>query len=213
MAYFITFEGGEGSGKSTQIGLTGEFLSISSVPFLATEEPGGTLLGKRIREILLNRNTFDIAPIAELLLFQASRYQHVETVIRPALQAEKLVLCDRFTDATVAYQGFGRGIPMDRIQQLNDIASASLKPDKTFLFDIPVELGLGRASHRMDLQQDGPREDRFEKEALEFHERVRDGYLSLAREEPERFIILDGTKDIQDLQSKIRLLLQTWILG
>jgi dTMP kinase len=213
MAHFITFEGGEGSGKSTQIGLAGEFLSSNNIPFLVTEEPGGTLLGKRIREILLNRNTFDIAPIAELLLFQASRYQHVETVIRPALQAEKLVLCDRFTDATVAYQGFGRGIPMDRIQQLNDIASASLKPDKTFLFDIPVELGLGRASRRMDLQQDRPREDRFEKEALEFHERVRDGYLSLAREEPERFILLDGTKGVSDLHNEIRQWLQTWITG
>jgi dTMP kinase len=213
MAYFITFEGGEGSGKSTQIGLTGDFLKSRGIPFLVTEEPGGTLLGKRIREILLNRNTFDIAPMAELLLFQASRYQHVETVIRPALQAGKIVLCDRFTDATVAYQGFGRGIPMDRIQQLNDIASASLKPDKTFLFDVPFELGLGRASRRMDLQQDRLREDRFEKEALEFHERVRDGYLSLARQEPERFIVLDGIKDIHDLQNKIRLLLQTWITG
>jgi dTMP kinase len=211
MAYFITFEGGEGSGKSTQIDLTAKFLSSHGVPFLVTEEPGGTLLGKRIREILLNRNTFEIAPIAELLLFQASRYQHVETVIRPALQAGKLVLCDRFTDATVAYQGCGRGIDLERIQQLNDIASASLKPDKTFLFDVPVELGLGRASRRMDLQQDRPREDRFEKETLEFHQRVRDGYLSLARKEPERFIILDGTKDISDLHNEIRQWLQIWM--
>jgi dTMP kinase len=211
MAYFITFEGGEGSGKSTQIGLTGDFLKTCGVPFLVTEEPGGTLLGKRIREILLNRDTFDIAPMAELLLFQASRYQHVETVIRPALQAGKLVLCDRFTDATVAYQGFGRGIARERIRQLNDIASASLKPDKTFLFDVPVELGLDRASRRMDLQKDQPREDRFEQEALAFHQRVRDGYRSLAREEPDRFILLDGTKDISDLHGEIRQWFQTWM--
>jgi dTMP kinase len=211
MAYFVTFEGGEGSGKSTQIGLTADFLLSTSVPFLVTEEPGGTLLGKRIREILLNRNTFDIAPMAELLLFQASRFQHVETVIRPALQAGKLVLCDRFTDATVAYQGFGRGIDLERIRQLNDIASASLKPDKTFLFDVPVELGLGRASRRMALQQDRPREDRFEQEALAFHQRVRDGYRTLAQEEPDRFIILDGTKDIGTLHDEIRQWLHNWM--
>lgn len=213
MAYFITFEGGEGSGKSTQIGLTGEFLKSRGVPFLVTEEPGGTLLGKRIRDILLNRNTFDIAPMAELLLFQASRYQHVETIIRPALLEGKVVICDRYTDATIAYQGFGRGIPLEQIQSLNQLASSSLIPDRTFLFDMPVETGLARASQRMEQLQDQPREDRFEQEALAFHQRVRDGYLSLAQAEPERFTILDGTKGIDDLHQEIRCWLQRWLAG
>ena len=213
MAYFITFEGVEGSGKTTQIRRAGELLQQLGVPHLITEEPGGTPLGRKIREILLNRNAFAITGLSELLLFQASRCQHVGTVIQPALQEGKLVLCDRFTDATTAYQGFGRGIAMDWIKRLNDIASASLKPHKTILFDVPVELGLARASRRMDLQQDLPREDRFEKEALEFHQRVRDGYRFLAHEEPDRFIILDGTKDIGDLHDEIRQWLHTWITG
>jgi dTMP kinase len=211
MACFVTFEGGEGSGKTTQISLAGEYLRYRGIPFLTTEEPGGTLLGKRIREILLNRNAFDIAPLAELLLFQASRYQHVETVIRPALQAGKVVLCDRYTDATIAYQGFGRGIPRDQIQHLNELATAALKPGRTFLFDMPVEAGLARAAKRMDLQQDKPREDRFEQEALAFHQRVRNGYRRLAEEESERFIVLDATRSIDDIQEAIRRCLLTWL--
>lgn len=213
MAYFITFEGGEGSGKTTQIRQAGEFLRQQGIPCLITEEPGGTPLGQKIREILLNRNAFSIAPLSELLLFQASRYEHVETVIGPALKAGKVVLCDRYTDATIAYQGFGRGISLEQIQRLNDFATASLKPDRTFLFDMPVEAGLSRASQRMDQQQDQLREDRFEQEALAFHQRVRDGYLSLAQAEPERFIILDGTKSIDDLHQEIRRWLQSWITG
>lgn len=213
MAYFITFEGVEGSGKSTQIRMAEECLKQWGIPHLVTEEPGGTPLGRKIREILLHRHAFAIAPLSELLLFQASRYQHVETVIQPALRAGKVVLCDRYTDATIAYQGFGRGISLDRIQLLNDFATASLKPDRTFLFDMPVESGLTRASQRMDQQPDRPREDRFEQEALAFHQRVRDGYLSLAHDEPERFIILDGTKKIEDLHLEIQHQLRSWIAG
>jgi len=211
MAYFITFEGGEGSGKTTQIKMASEYLQQCGVPHLVTEEPGGTPLGQRIRDILLNRQSFAITALSELLLFQASRCQHVETVIRPALQSGRMVLCDRFTDATIAYQGFGRGISMEWIHRLNDIVSVSLKPDKTFLFDVPVELGLARASRRMDMRQDSPREDRFEKEALAFHQRVREGYRFLAREEPDRFVVLDGTKEIDDLQQEIRQQLSSWI--
>ncbi|MBN1548501.1 MAG: dTMP kinase, partial [Syntrophaceae bacterium] len=204
MVYLITFEGGEGSGKTTQIALAGDFLRDRGIPCITTEEPGGTLLGKRVREILLNRNTFDIAPMTELLLFQASRYQHVESIIQPALKAGNVVLCDRYTDATIAYQGFGRGIPREQIQILNTLASASLKPDRTFLFDMPVETGLARAARRMDLQQDRPREDRFEQEAIAFHQRVRNGYRHLAEEEPERFVVLDATRSISEIQEEIQ---------
>lgn len=210
MAYFITFEGGEGSGKTTQISLLSEYLQQCGVPHLVTEEPGGTPLGQRIRDILLNRQSYAITALSELLLFQASRCQHVETVIQPALQSGSIVLCDRFTDATIAYQGFGRGISMEWIHRLNDIVSVSLKPDKTFLFDVPVEIGLARACCRMDMRQDLPREDRFETEARAFHQRVRDGYRFLAREEPDRFIVLDGTREIDDLQQEIRRHLSRW---
>ncbi len=213
MAYFITFEGVEGSGKSTQIRMAGEFLNQWGIPYLVTEEPGGTPLGRKIREILLNRHAFSITPLSELLLFQASRYQHVETVIQPALTAGKTVLCDRYMDATIAYQGFGRGIPLEQIKFLNDFATASLKPDRTFLFDMPVETGLARASQRMNQQPDQPREDRFEQEALAFHQRVRDGYLSLAKAEPERFVILDAARNIDDLHLEIQRWLRSWIAG
>ena len=213
MACFITFEGVEGSGKTTQIGMAADHLRQCGLPCLVTEEPGGTPLGRRIRDILLNRHSFAITALSELLLFQASRCQHVETVIRPALESGSIVLCDRFTDATLAYQGFGRGISMERIHRLNEIATASLKPDKTFLFDVPVELGLSRASHRMDMQRDLPREDRFEKEALAFHQQVREGCLFLAEKEPDRFIVLDGTREIGDLQQEIRHRLNSWIGG
>ncbi len=191
--------------------MAGEFLHQCGVPHVVTEEPGGTPLGRKIREILLHRHDFAIAPLTELLLFQASRYQHVETVIQPARAAGKTVLCDRYTDATIAYQGFGRGIPLEQIRGLNDFATASLKPDRTFLFDMPVETGLARAAQRMARQPDQPREDRFEQEALAFHQRVRDGYLSLAKAEPERFVILDATKNIDDLHLEIQRWLRSWV--
>jgi len=213
MAYFITFEGVEGSGKSTQIRMAGEFLHQCGVPHIITEEPGGTPLGRKIREILLHRHDFSIAPLSELLLFQASRHQHIETVIQPALNAGKVVLCDRYSDATIAYQGFGRGIPLERIHFLNSFATASLEPDRTFLFDMPVETGLVRAAQRMARQPDQPREDRFEQEALAFHQRVRDGYLSLARAESSRFVILDATKNIDVLHLEIQRWLRSWIAG
>ncbi len=213
MAHFITFEGVEGSGKSTQIKLAGEFLSREGIPCLVTEEPGGTPLGLKIRELLLHRHDFSITSLSELLLFQASRCQHVETVIRPALAEGIVVLCDRYTDATIAYQGFGRGISRERIHLLNDIATAALKPERTFLFDLPAATGLTRAKQRMDLRQDLPREDRFEEEALAFHQQVRSGYLILARDEPQRFTVLDGTRSIEELQQAIRASLTGWIKG
>ena len=182
-----------------------------SIPHVVTEEPGGTPMGSKIREILLNRQSFSITSLAELFLFQAARCQHVETVIRPALQKNKIVLCDRFTDATIAYQGAGRGLDKEIIYHLNRLATLSLKPDRTFLFDIPVDIGIKRALDRISLGAPLLREDRFEKEALQFHQRVRSEYLFLAQAEPKRFIILDGTKGIEDLHYEIWGHLCSWI--
>ncbi|MDX9746489.1 MAG: dTMP kinase [Syntrophales bacterium] len=210
MAHFITFEGGEGSGKTTQVRQAGEFLRQRGIPFLLTEEPGGTSLGLKIRELLLQRHAISISALAELLLFEASRCQHVETVIRPALRAGKVVLCDRYTDATIAYQGFGRSLCPDRIRFLNDLATDSLKPDWTFLLDVPAETGLARAIQRMNLEEHLPKEDRFEQETLAFHQRVRDGYRTLAQAEPKRFIVLDGTKPVDELHQEICSRIEVW---
>ena len=213
MACFVTFEGTEGSGKTTQVRMAAERLRQKSIPHIVTEEPGGTPMGVKIREVLLNHQSFSITPLTELFLFQAARCQHVETVIRPALQKNKIVLCDRFTDATVAYQGAGRGLDKDVIQHLNRLATLSLKPDKTFLFDIPVAEGLKRALDRINGGASSLREDRFETEALQFHQRVRNEYLLLAQAEPKRFIMIDATKEIEELHHEIWDHLCSWIGG
>jgi len=213
MACFVTFEGPEGSGKTTQVKMIAELLKQKSIPHVATEEPGGTPLGIKIREVLLSHQSFSITPLAELFLFQAARCQHVETIIRPALQENKIVLCDRFTDATVAYQGAGRGLDKEIIRQLNNLATLSLRPDKTFFFDIPVAEGIKRALDRMNGEALSLREDRFENEALQFHQRVRNEYLSLAQAEPKRFIMIDATKGIEELHHEIWGHLCSWIEG
>ena len=145
MKRFVTFEGGEGCGKTTQIGLAATWLAEQGVPSLTTAEPGGTPLGRKIREILLNRGPWSIGAEAELLLFAAARAQHVRETIQPALAEGKLVLCDRFADATLAYQGFGRGLDIGFIRELNDFSACSLTPDRTILLDVPVATGLTRA--------------------------------------------------------------------
>jgi dTMP kinase len=187
---FITLEGIEGSGKSTQLRKLAERIPNA----LATKEPGGTPTADRIRAILLDtRATID--PVAELFLFAASRRQHVMEVIRPALAAGRVVLCDRFTDATLAYQGFGRRLDLDRLRWLNDWATDSLRPDLTLIFDLPEEVGLQRARSR---NSSAPvDEGRFEQEDLRFHRRVREGYLTLAASEPDRYAVIDaaGTPD------------------
>lgn len=195
MGRFVTFEGIEGCGKTTQIGLATAWLKERGVPFLATAEPGGTPLGWKIREILLNRGSCAIGAEAELLLFAAARAQHVRETILPALNAGKWVLCDRFTDATLAYQGFGRGIDAAFIRTLNGFSACSLTPDLTILIDLPVETGLARANRRMDGVRPEAAEDRFECEDRAFHGRIRQGYLTLAAAEPERFRIIDGAAD------------------
>ncbi len=203
MGPFVTFEGIEGCGKTTQIRLAGEFLKAKGIPLIVTEEPGGTPLGEELRRLLLNKAAFDLGGEAELLLFLADRAQHVREVIRPALEKDRWVLCDRFSDATVAYQGFGRGLDRDVVLRLADFSSGSLKPDLTLLFDLPVEVGLRRALERVSRIRGAPSEDRFEREALTFHERVREGYLFLAGKEPERFRIIDGRQDIPAIHREV----------
>ena len=216
MERLITFEGIEGCGKTTQMKLAGDFLRQRRLQFLMTEEPGGTPMGRRIRGILLNKDSHeDICAEAEILLFSAARAQHVRKVIFPALKGDKVVLCDRFYDATLAYQGFGRGADICFIREINDYSSFGLRPGMTILFDLPVEIGLRRAMDRISLMKersgDAELEDRFEQENLEFHQRVRDGYLFLAVKEPERFRIIDSTAGIEMIHRQVCDLISSFI--
>ncbi len=199
---FITFEGTEGSGKTTQLRMLAEHLGNAVV----TKEPGGTPSADRIRAILLD-TTSHLDPIAELFLFAASRRQHVVEVIRPALQSGKVVLCDRFTDATLAYQGFGRVLNLDQLRMLNDWATDALHPDLTLVFDLPEELGLRRAQRRnANATTD---EGRFEAEDLRFHRRVREGYLALATGEPGRFVVIDAQGSVEEVYERMMSALAT----
>jgi len=189
---FITFEGIEGCGKSTQISLLATHLQQGGQKVVHTREPGGCPIANQIRAILLDADNRALVPMAELMLYAAARAQHLAEVIRPALADGSIVLCDRFSDATRAYQAFGRGINRQAMETLNDLACDAITPDLTLLLDCPVEVGLGRARQRIEAAS-GPREERFELESLAFHQRVRDGYLQLAADEPERFVLIDAT--------------------
>ncbi|QOX79016.1 dTMP kinase [Trichlorobacter lovleyi] len=188
---FITFEGIEGCGKSTQIALLAASLQQAGQRVLLTREPGGCPIADQIRGVLLDAANTALVPMAELMLYAASRSQHLTEVVSPALAEGTIVLCDRFSDATRAYQSFGRGIDRQTIETLNNLACDGIAPDLTVLLDCPVETGLGRARQRIE-STSGPREERFELESLAFHQRVRDGYLQLAAEEPGRFVIVDA---------------------
>ena len=201
MSLFITFEGIEGCGKTTQIGHLTSYLEGTRRSFLLTREPGGTELGEKIRQILLSSENAGIEPMAELFLYAAARVQHFRQVIHPALKEGKIVLCDRYADATLAYQGFGRGLDPNWIEEIHARSVENAKPDLTFLLDLPVEEGLRRAWKR--IEGNPIKEDRFEKEAVDFHQRVREGYLTLARKEPRRIIVLDGMKNEQSLHREI----------
>ncbi|MBE0502669.1 MAG: dTMP kinase [Desulfuromonadales bacterium] len=190
MAKLITCEGIEGSGKSTQILNLATHLRNQGREVIVTREPGGCPIADDIRRILLDPANQQLCPTAELLLYAAARAQHVEEVIRPALAKGAIVLCDRYIDATIAYQGFGRGLDLALIDQLNQVASSGLLPDLTLLFDLPVETGLGRALARNAVALEN--EGRFEAESLAFHQRVRDGYLQGASQSA-RFSIIDAT--------------------
>lgn len=202
MGFFITFEGIEGCGKSTQVRLLSEALKGEGVTCVVTREPGGTSIGGKIREILLNPDHKGMAPEAELLLYAADRAQHVREVIKPAIDTGKVVICDRFTDATLAYQGFGRGLDMALIHELNRIASLGIRPDLTLLLDCPVETGIGRALER-NSKNSHIRDDRFEREAMAFHQKVRDGYMDIVKSEPDRVKVIDASKDVEAMQNEI----------
>lgn len=213
MIRFITFEGGDGTGKTTQIRAVENYLRNRGRACLVTREPGGTALGKLIRTVLLEVGTDDIAPATELFLYLADRTQHVQEILLPAIQAGKIVLCDRFTDSTLAYQGYGRGIALDWLRGLNDRASKGLRPDMTLLFDCPVSVGLERtAGRRAQAALDAVAEDRFEREKLDFHERVRGGFHELASAEPQRFRIIDAARSIGDVTEQIREIIDREVL-
>jgi len=184
MSIFITFEGGEGCGKSTQAKALWKKLHRFGIPAKLTHEPGGTTLGKELRGLLKRRGKVAISPEAELLLFAASRTQLVSEVIRPNLQVGTIVICDRFADSTTVYQGYGRQIDLDIIKPANALATQGIKPDLTVLLDIPAVEGLARKEHS--------NRDRFESEEIAFHNRIRDGYIKLAAEEPERWLVIDA---------------------
>lgn len=209
---FLTFEGIEGSGKSTQAARLAERLTRRGIPLILTREPGGTRIGTDIRRILLDASNGGLTPLAEFLLYEADRAQHVKEVIAPALAAGTWVLCDRFCDATVVYQGCGRGLDPGMVRKLNTIAASELVPDRTFLLDCPVSMGLARAKKR-DRTLGEEDQGRFEAEAVAFHEKIRAGYLSLAREEPGRFVVLDGSARPEPLEAEILDALRPFLPG
>ena len=196
---FISFEGIEGSGKSTAQRLLAEHLQGLGYDPLLTREPGGCALGRSLRPILLDARTRGLSSRAELYLFLADRAQHVAEVIRPALEAGQTVLCDRYADSTLAYQGYGRGLDPEHLRRINDMATGGLMPDLTLLLDLPVHCGLERAGLRNREEGTVLSEGRFDAESLEFHDRVRQGYRSLAAEEPERFAIIDAAQPPEDV--------------
>jgi len=203
MGLFIVFEGIEGCGKTTQISRAGDFLKQQKLPFIITREPGGTPIGDEIRKILLSSKNTDIIPLTELLLYTASKVQHLQQIINPALNSGTMVLCDRFFDATVAYQGYGEGILLPLIEKVHSMFLPDLAPDLTILLDCSAELGLNRSRHRIRLEGKEQAEGRFEDKELTFHERVREGYLQLARREPERFRIVDAGLSVDEVHEKI----------
>lgn len=192
---FLTFEGGEGCGKSTQIALLEPVLSEADLKVEVVREPGGTRLGERVRDILLDPASTGMTPVAELLLYQASRAQLVTERILPALSVGSVVLCDRFTDSTLAYQGYGRGLPKEGIETLSRMATCDLVPNLTIVLDIDPALGLVRAA------RSGA--DRLEAEQMAFHERVRQGFLELAKEEPVRCVVIDASGSVEEIHAMI----------
>lgn len=200
---FITFEGIEGSGKSTQIKLLKDLLSLRKYDVVLTREPGGGPIGDRIRDLLLNAENQAMDPLCELFLYAAARAQHVSQVILPALKTGKIVLCDRFYDATYAYQASGRGLSPDMIDQIHQAVLADLRPDCTFLLDCDVDTGLKRALGRVAQIKKRQKEDRFEREETVFHQRVRDGYRERARAEATRFHVIDANRDVETIHREI----------
>jgi dTMP kinase len=201
---FVTLEGPEGAGKTTQLKQLSKQLDVLGIDHIVTRDPGGTPLGRQIRRILLNPEN-PVNPMSELLLYQADRAQHVGEVIMPALKEGKLVLCDRYTDSTMAYQGYARGIDFEIIEDLNQVATGGLRPELTILFDLESSEGLSR------LHPGG--HDRLEREAIEFHHKVRDGYHQLVKKEPQRWKTIDASKPMTTVQTELRKVLSEQLSG
>ncbi len=199
----ITLEGIEGSGKTTQIEYMAAYFRETGHDCVITKEPGGTGIGEKIRAILLNPENHKMDPLAELLLYAADRAQHVHEIIIPMQRAGKIVVCDRFHDSTTVYQGFARGLDMGLIQRLNALVMGDVSPDVTFVLDLPVELGLKRAWKQIQNGSRNEAETRFENEKRQFHEKVRNGYLTLALREPDRFCVVDAAKAPDQVRAAI----------
>lgn len=203
--YFITFEGGEGAGKTTQINRLANALTEQGYKVITTREPGGTPESEKIRELLVQRDGGDWDAVSECLLLFAARRMHVEEIIRPALENNKIVISDRFTDSTRAYQGYGRGLDLSFIESLNDLVLDGLNPDRTFILDIDPEKGLERSEHRLATETiEGKRtEDRFETMSFEFHKKLRQGFLEIVDNNPDRCHLLDASNSKEELQETI----------
>ena len=190
---FITFEGCDGCGKTTQLELLARYLQGKGYDVIVTREPGAKGLGEKLREILLNYDG-EVSSNCESFLFLADRAQHIDTIVKPAIDAGKIVLCDRHIDSTAAYQGYGRGLDLEQINYLNNIATSGLKPDLTLLFDVDIETSMARV---------GNNKDRMENAGIEFQEKVRHGYLELAKKEPKRIKVFDSGKTIEQLHQEV----------
>lgn len=190
---FITFEGPDGCGKTTQMKLLAEYLEKKGEEVVLTREPGGKGLGEKVREILLNYDG-EVSDRCESFLFLADRAQNIDIIVNPAVKEGKIVLCDRHIDSTVAYQGYGRGLDIERINMLNNLATNGKKPDLTFVFDVDVETSMKRV---------GKEKDRMESAGIDFHNRVRQGYLELAKQEPNRIKVIDATKSIEEIHDEV----------
>lgn len=196
MSLFITFEGPDGSGKTTQARLLVEHLQAREHAVIYTREPGGTEISEQIRQVILSTRNKAMQREAEVLLFSAARAQIVAELIRPALAAGKIIICDRYADSTMAYQGYGLGLDLDALRAITRFATGGLVPDLTFYVDVPAEIGLARR-HRGET-------NRLDQKDVAYHARVRDGYLALAKAEPQRFVVVDGTRTIDAVQQEIR---------
>lgn len=198
---FITFEGADGCGKTTQINLLKNYLENQGYQVVLTREPGAKGLGEKVREILLNYEGA-VSDRCESFLFLADRAQNIDIIVNPAVNEGKIVLCDRHIDSTVAYQGYGRGLDIDRIKMLNNIATNGRKPDLTIVFDIDVETSMQRV---------GKNKDRMESAGIEFHNRVRDGYLKIAKEEPERIKVVNSIQTVNDVFEEVKKIVNKYL--
>ena len=206
---FVTLEGPDGAGKSSQALALAERLRTAGVDVVLTREPGGTALGERVRELLLSTDAPERTPLADALLFNAARQQLVEEVIRPALAAGRWVLCDRFADSTIAYQGYGAGVDLDALRRLAAVATGGLRPDRTLLFDLPGEAGLARRAGAGSAEL--TRFELAERHDLRFHQRVRDGFLALAAAEPERWSVIDASADASSVTEAAWRAVEEWL--